>query len=151
VKARQTLHLAPALIPRELSKLRRCCLTSRAPKRRRDDKDQERNDASNLDQPNMNSEADMKRELVAIREEKQLNHLRQELQKARAEKTLRLSIGELPIRIRSSDDFHKEKMFKIVDPKGYKGTKPHDLKTFVRECQGAFDIAKPWRSSSRKF
>jgi hypothetical protein len=85
-------------------------------------------------------EIEMERELAALREERRLAHLRQELEQARADKALGFPVVTLPVRSRQGDELQKEKMFKIVDPKRYKGAKQHDLNTFVRECQGAFDI-----------
>jgi hypothetical protein len=85
-------------------------------------------------------EIEMKRELAVLREERRLAHLRQKLEQVRIDKALRFLVVTLSIRFRQGNELQKEKMFKIVDPKRYKRAKQHDLNTFVRECQRAFDI-----------
>jgi hypothetical protein len=85
-------------------------------------------------------EIEIKRELTALRKKRRLAHLRQKLKQIRIDKILRFLVVTLSIKSRQENELQKKKMFKIVDSKRYKSIKQHDLNTFVRECQRAFDI-----------
>ena len=84
-------------------------------------------------------ETTMKRELVALRKEKKIAHLRAKLERVRAEKIQKFLV-DLSMRSRDSDELNKKKILRVVDFKRYRDTKQHDLNVFVRECQNVFDI-----------
>jgi hypothetical protein len=88
--------------------------------------------------------AALQRELDQLNAERERAKLLREVQRARAAKAAGFP-DETPFALADrtlTDDLQKEKLFKIVDPKKYKGTTQHDLNTFIRECNGVFEVRR---------